>query len=110
MTDTVAFRSISLDGARRVIDAAPRMCAEIARNKAYSVSAFKGMPTSMWWSAISNEPALVHGLTHTPRLTIFPGGLPLVIDGALVGAIGVSGGTTAQDEQVARAGVAALAP
>ena len=36
------------------------------------------------------------------------GGLPIVIDGKLVGAIGVSGGTMAQDEQVAAAGMNAL--
>jgi glc operon protein GlcG len=37
------------------------------------------------------------------------GGMPLVMDGRLVGAIGVSGGTSAQDGQCARAGVDAIA-
>ena len=37
------------------------------------------------------------------------GGLPLVVDGKVVGAIGVSGGTSPQDGQCARAGVEALA-
>ena len=37
-----------------------------------------------------------------------PGGLPLVADGKLIGAIGVSGGSGTQDEVVAEAGVAAL--
>ncbi len=37
-----------------------------------------------------------------------PGGLPLVADGKLIGAIGVSGGSGNQDEVVAEAGVAAL--
>jgi len=36
------------------------------------------------------------------------GGLPLVVGGAIVGAIGVSGGTSAQDGQCAAAGVRAL--
>ena len=36
------------------------------------------------------------------------GGLPLFIDGKIAGAIGVSGGTSAQDGQCAQAGVAAL--
>jgi glc operon protein GlcG len=36
------------------------------------------------------------------------GGLPLVAGGAIVGAIGVSGGTSAQDGQCAEAGVRAL--
>jgi uncharacterized protein GlcG (DUF336 family) len=37
------------------------------------------------------------------------GGVPLVFAGQMVGAIGVSGGTSAQDGQVAAAGVEALA-
>lgn len=37
------------------------------------------------------------------------GGLPLVVDGAIVGAIGVSNGTEEQDADVAKAGTTALA-
>ncbi len=37
-----------------------------------------------------------------------PGGNPIIVGGKLVGAIGVSGGTGAQDHQVSLAGVAAL--
>lgn len=36
------------------------------------------------------------------------GGLPVVVDGKVIGAIGVSGVTSAQDEQVATAGLAVL--
>jgi glc operon protein GlcG len=36
------------------------------------------------------------------------GGLPLVVDGKIAGAIGLSGGTSAQDGQCARAGAGAL--
>jgi uncharacterized protein GlcG (DUF336 family) len=36
------------------------------------------------------------------------GGLPLVVDGRVVGAIGVSGGTSEQDGECAAAGAAAL--
>jgi uncharacterized protein GlcG (DUF336 family) len=36
------------------------------------------------------------------------GGLPVIADGKLIGGIGVSGGTAAQDEQVAQAAVAAI--
>ena len=37
------------------------------------------------------------------RAIIFPGGIPIAIDGQVVGAVGASGGNGAQDEQVARA-------
>ena len=36
------------------------------------------------------------------------GGVPVVVDGKIVGAIGVSGGTSAQDGVVAAAGIKAL--
>ena len=37
------------------------------------------------------------------------GGLPVVVDGRIIGAVGLSGGTSAQDGQCAKAGLAALA-
>jgi uncharacterized protein GlcG (DUF336 family) len=36
------------------------------------------------------------------------GGLPILVDGAVIGGIGLSGGTSAQDGLVAQAGLAAL--
>jgi uncharacterized protein GlcG (DUF336 family) len=42
------------------------------------------------------------------RLTNLEGGLPIVIEGCCVGAIGVGSGTGAQDVEVARAGLAAI--
>lgn len=44
-----------------------------------------------------------------PMLTSLEGGVPLLIDGQVVGAVGVSGVKADQDAQVARAGIAALA-
>lgn len=41
-------------------------------------------------------------------LVTFPGGLPLEVDGEIVGAIGVSGSTVEMDHAVASAGAAAL--
>jgi glc operon protein GlcG len=37
------------------------------------------------------------------------GGVPVVVDGQVIGSVGVSGVTAAQDAQIAKAGVAALA-
>ena len=85
------------------MDGAPRLSAEIARNKAYSVASFNGLPTHVWWPVIADDPALVHGITHTPRLVIFGGGAPIRIADALVGAVGVSGGSTDQDRAIAEA-------
>jgi glc operon protein GlcG len=43
-----------------------------------------------------------------PGVVPIEGGLPLVVDGQFIGAIGVSGGTAQQDGQVAKAGVEAM--
>jgi glc operon protein GlcG len=90
------------------MDGAPRLSAGIALNKAWTVSQFSGMPTHLWWDAIKDEPSLVHGLTQVPRFTVFGGGVAVTIDGAMVGAIGVSGGSADQDREIAQAGAAAL--
>jgi glc operon protein GlcG len=90
------------------MDGAPRLSAEIARNKAYSVASFNGLPTHLWWPAIADDPALVHGLTHTPRLVVFGGGVPVRVGGALVGAVGVSGGSAEQDQAIAESAADAL--
>lgn len=42
-------------------------------------------------------------------VTPVDGGIPLVLEGKIVGAIGVSGATSAQDAQCAKAGADALA-
>jgi glc operon protein GlcG len=42
-------------------------------------------------------------------ITPLEGGMPIVLDGKIVGAIGVSGAVSAQDAQVAKAGADALA-
>ncbi len=90
------------------MDGAPLLSQRIADDKAYTVAAFKGLPTSAWWGAISGEPALVHGITHTPRLIIFGGGAPVHAGGALVGAVGISGGSAGQDSAIAATAAAAL--
>lgn len=43
-----------------------------------------------------------------PGATPLQGGIPLVVDGRVVGAIGVSGNTPQEDEDIAKAGAAAL--
>jgi uncharacterized protein GlcG (DUF336 family)/mannose-6-phosphate isomerase-like protein (cupin superfamily) len=43
-----------------------------------------------------------------PGATPLQGGLPLIVDGQVIGAIGVSGNTPQEDEDIARAGAAAL--
>jgi uncharacterized protein GlcG (DUF336 family) len=46
--------------------------------------------------------------TTDPRIVVYAGGLPLLADGELVGGIGASGGTAAEDEECVAAAAAAL--
>jgi len=61
-----------------------------------------------WFDFIKDDPPLLYGITHTPRLTVFGGGFPIKLEGEIVGAIGLSGGHYTQDMECARAGLAAI--
>lgn len=89
------------------MDGGPILSIEIAINKAYTAVAF-GLPTHEWYHLIKDDPSLLHGITHTPRLIIFAGGFPIQVDGDIIGGIGVSGGTLEQDVACAQAGLAVL--
>ncbi|MBF6567251.1 MAG: heme-binding protein [Candidatus Binataceae bacterium] len=83
------------------MDGAPLMCEEIAASKAFT--ALFGMPTDQFFGALNEDPSLRAGLFHRPRIAAFGGGLPIKTGNAIVGAIGVSGGTAEQDIECARA-------
>jgi len=73
----------------------------IALEKAKTAAMFK-RPSKALEDAISGGRVAVLGL---PGATPIDGGLPLMQDGKIIGAVGVSGVTSAQDAQVAKAGV-----
>lgn len=135
---TTSKQSISADGSQQVIAAAVARADEIGvpmviavvdesgRLKAYlrmdgsllasvDVSQAKaatavgfGLATDQWYGAIEHDPPLLHGVTAIPNFMMIGGGIPIVVDGGIVGAVGVSGGSYQQDTEVAQAGVAAL--
>ncbi|KAB2330789.1 heme-binding protein [Cytobacillus depressus] len=78
---------------------------DIAQNKAWTSVALK-MPTSNLADA-TVPAAELYGLntTNNGRLVVFGGGIPLVQDGKVIGAVGVSGSTVPHDVQVAEAAV-----
>ena len=79
---------------------------EVAREKAYSSVAFR-RPTKVFQDAIAKggENVRLLGLTGA---SLLEGGIPIVVDGKIVGGIGVSGVTSVQDAQIAQAGIDAL--
>ena len=79
----------------------------IAINKAYTAIAFQCETGDLQEATRPHGP--IYGLNdaHGGRLVVFPGGIPLVRDGRIMGAIGVSTGTVEQDQEVAEAGAGA---
>lgn len=85
------------------MDGAGLLTAKVALEKART-SALTRIPSRRLADRVGSEPALLRLTDYLPM----PGGLPLLVDGVCVGAIGVSGGSGDQDEAVAEAGCAVL--
>ena len=79
---------------------------DVARAKAWTAAAFR-RPTKSFEETVAGGGSGLRVLT-LPGVIAAEGGLPLVLDGKIVGAIGVSGVTSQQDGQIAAAGAAAL--
>lgn len=91
------------------MDRAALLTTDLAADKAYTVATFAGRPSSQWAAAMESRPAVITGLNKMPRFSVLGGGVPLVVDGQVVGAIGVSGASSEQDVECAEAGAAAIA-
>jgi glc operon protein GlcG len=78
---------------------------ENAKGKAHTALAFK-RPTKDLEDAVAGGRT---ALLSFPGSVMVEGGLPLIADGKIIGAIGVSGGRSPQDGSVAKAGVDAFA-
>jgi glc operon protein GlcG len=80
---------------------------EAAKDKAYSAVLFR-RPTKVFQDLVAQGGANVR-LLRLSGASPLEGGIPLIVDGKVVGAVGVSGATSEQDAQTARAGAEALA-
>jgi uncharacterized protein GlcG (DUF336 family) len=78
---------------------------EIALQKAVAALRFR-RPTKAFENRIIKDGRL--NLLSMPGIVAVEGGVPFVVDGACVGAIGVSGGTGEEDGKVAAVAVGAL--
>ncbi len=87
------------------MDGAAILCIEIAQNKAYT--ALFGIPTHDLFNFIQSDPSLLAGMPTLPRMAAWGGGFPIKVDGEIVGAIGLSGAPTVQNDiDCARAALA----
>jgi uncharacterized protein GlcG (DUF336 family) len=87
------------------MDGAPIPTIEMAQNKAYT--ALLGVSTQDFFNFIKGDPSLLAGIPTLSRVAAWGGGFPIKVDGEVVGAIGVSGAPTVQnDVDCARAALA----
>ncbi|MDF2797714.1 MAG: polymerase subunit delta [Devosia sp.] len=77
----------------------------IAIDKSFTASAAK--KATHEYGTASQPGAAAYGIGSAigGRLMVVGGGPPILVDGAVVGGIGVSSGTPAQDMEVAQAGI-----
>ena len=105
----VAENVAILDGgnlkAFSLMDGTPIPTIEIAQNKAYT--ALFGVSTQDFFNFIQGDPSLLAGIPALARVAAWGGGFPIKLNGEVVGAIGVSGAPTVQnDVDCARAALA----
>jgi len=86
------------------MDGAQLASISIAEHKARAAAKFR-RPTRIFEDAVQKGIAYIATLDD---IVASRGGIPLIEDGKLIGAIGCSGGTGSQDEVACKAGVAAI--
>ena len=77
---------------------------DIALNKAYTVTALKMSTSTLKPLAQPGQPLYGIQFTNQGQIVIFGGGEPLTVGGAIVGGLGVSGGSEEQDTALAAYG------
>ncbi|MGG4579006.1 MULTISPECIES: GlcG/HbpS family heme-binding protein [Alcaligenes] len=86
------------------MDGAPLMSAQVAPAKAHTCVLGGGKPSKVFEDMVNNGRFAALSMPITP----LEGGEPIVVDGQVIGAVGVSGVKAPEDAQIARAGIAAL--
>ncbi|MFQ6672202.1 MAG: heme-binding protein [Candidatus Tectimicrobiota bacterium] len=90
------------------MDGAKITSIDIAINKGFTAAGAR-TPTHHYAGVAGTEgPAFGIHVSNQGRFMIFGGGLPVFVDGHIVGGVGVSSGTADQDREVAQAGIDAL--
>jgi uncharacterized protein GlcG (DUF336 family) len=79
---------------------------EAAKDKAYSAVLYR-RPTKVFQDLVGQGGPNLR-LLKLSGASPLEGGIPLMVDGKIIGAVGVSGATSEQDAQVAKAGADAL--
>jgi len=90
------------------MDGAALIGVELSRQKAWTAVAMGGADTGALATGVSGNAQLLAALTTLPGVALLAGGVPLQVDGVVVGAVGVSGPSGGLDTEIANAGALAL--
>ena len=90
------------------MDGAKLSSIDIAVSKAWTAACARRATHEYAEIAGPGKPAFGIHVSNHGRFMIVGGGLPIFVDGRIVGGIGCSSGTTQQDRNVAAAGISAL--
>ena len=90
------------------MDGAKLSSIDIAISKAWTSACARRATHEYSEMAAPGRPAFGINISNQGRFMIVGGGLPIFVDGRIVGGIGCSSGTTQQDREVATAGIGAL--
>jgi uncharacterized protein GlcG (DUF336 family) len=90
------------------MDGAPIPSIEMAQNKAYT--ALFGVSTQDFFNFIQGDPSLLAGIPTLARIAAWGGGFPIKVNGEVVGAIGLSGAPTVQNDVDCASAALALLP
>jgi glc operon protein GlcG len=134
MAETAHFLKLTVEGAQKIVAAAAAKAAEIGQPQCITVvdsgghmiaflrmdgafvqsidssmrkamtSASYGDPTGHMPEGVDIKLAIA---TDGKRINL-PGGLPIIVDGHVIGGIGIGSGTGAQDLECAKAGLATI--
>src|SRR5215468_447726 len=81
---------------------------DLAIDKAATARMFDKRTSELATLAQSGRPLFGIQMSNAGKVVIFGGGVPVVLDGTIVGAVGASAGTVEQDIAVAEAAITAL--
>ena len=90
------------------MDGAKFLATEIAINKAFTSAGSRKPTSELSVATLPGAPAFGIQTQHAGRFITVAGGFPLQVNGAVVGAIGVSSGSASEDHAVAEAGMVAF--
>lgn len=76
---------------------------DISINKAWTARAFDMSTEDLAHISQSGQQGFGLNTTNDSRVVIFGGGIPIKVDGAVIGAVGASGGSVEADVVIARA-------